>query len=76
ALLQHVLRRADQERLPCYLLTFTEQAVRFYQKNGFEVLRDRVCYQDFPPYWTLRSKSSVKQSDELMMVNQLDGLSD
>ncbi len=72
-LLQHVLDQADRDSLPCYLLTFTEQAVRFYQKNGFEVLRNRVCYEDFPPYWTLRRNPSTEQSGELTTASQLGG---
>ncbi len=59
-LLQHVLTQANRDDLPCYLLTFTEQAVRFYQKNGFEVLRNCVHYEDFPPYWTLKYKPSLQ----------------
>jgi ribosomal protein S18 acetylase RimI-like enzyme len=38
ALLQPVLAEADKENIPCYLETSTAAAVRFYQRQGFEVL--------------------------------------
>jgi len=44
-----VLRRADIERLPCYLETGKAIDVRFYRKHGFEVLTvgDLVLLPDF-----------------------------
>jgi ribosomal protein S18 acetylase RimI-like enzyme len=39
-LLRPMLRRADREGLPCYLETQNEPNVAFYQKRGFEVLRE------------------------------------
>ncbi|MBW4623065.1 MAG: GNAT family N-acetyltransferase [Cyanosarcina radialis HA8281-LM2] len=54
ALLQPVLDRASREGLPCYLVTFTEQAVHFYQKNGFEVARKQKFSGDSPVFWTLK----------------------
>jgi GNAT superfamily N-acetyltransferase len=38
ALLQPVLAQADRDNLPCYLETSTAEAVRFYQRQGFEVV--------------------------------------
>jgi ribosomal protein S18 acetylase RimI-like enzyme len=58
ALLQPILSQASREGLPCYLVTFTEQAVGFYQKNGFEIVRDRECFSDSPPFWTLKRNPS------------------
>jgi RimJ/RimL family protein N-acetyltransferase len=54
ALLQPVLDRASREGLPCYLVTFTDRAVRFYQKNGFEVLRNQKFSANSPLFWTLK----------------------
>ncbi|NJR20899.1 MAG: GNAT family N-acetyltransferase [Richelia sp. CSU_2_1] len=53
-LLQPGLDRADRDGLPCYVVTFTEQAVRFYQKNGFEILRNQKLSPNTPPFWTLK----------------------
>lgn len=39
ALIQPILQQADVQGLPCYLETSTSEAVRFYQKHRFEVLR-------------------------------------
>lgn len=53
-LLQPIFKQAEAEGLPCYVETLTEQAVRFYQKNGFEV----ASLTKFPgtniPLWTLK----------------------
>src|SRR5262249_47974275 len=38
ALLTPVLRRADQEALPCYLETFVSENVPFYERRGFRVV--------------------------------------
>ena len=53
-LLQPIMRRASDEGLPCYVVTFTEQAVRFYQKNGFEIARQQKFAPDAPSFWTLK----------------------
>ncbi|NJO41565.1 MAG: GNAT family N-acetyltransferase [Cyanobacteria bacterium CRU_2_1] len=38
ALLQPILQRSDTEKIPCYLKTFNEKNIQFYQKHGFEVV--------------------------------------
>lgn len=53
-LLQPILRRASDEGLPCYVVTFKEQAVCFYQKNGFEIAREQRFAPDAPSFWTLK----------------------
>ena len=53
-LLQPILRRASDEGLPCYVVTFTGQAVHFYQKNGFEIAHEQRLAPDAPPFWTLK----------------------
>ena len=40
ALLQPVLKQAAADGSPCYLETQTERNVRFYRRQGFEVLLD------------------------------------
>ncbi|MCU0552398.1 MAG: GNAT family N-acetyltransferase [Leptolyngbya sp. Prado105] len=37
-LLQPVLQEADRAKMPCYLETSTTGAVRFYQRQGFEIV--------------------------------------
>ena len=47
-LLQPILAKADSEQLPCYLETTTPGAVRFYQRNGFEIVHHMaLCGSDF-----------------------------
>jgi hypothetical protein len=53
ALLQPVLERADRDRTLCCLETSTEGALRFYQRQGFEVVHIRQVGNSLP-YWTLR----------------------
>ena len=53
-LLQPILRRASDEGLPCYVVTFTGQAVRFYQRNGFEIAHKQQFASDAPSFWTLK----------------------
>jgi len=50
-LIQPILERADKEGLPCYLETSTERAVRFYQRNGFEILRTE---EQPVKFWTMK----------------------
>lgn len=54
ALLKPILDQASDEKLPCYLVTFTEQAVKFYQKNGFEIIRKSQTAKDAPSFWNLK----------------------
>lgn len=53
-LLQPILNHADNRGLPCYLETFSDQAVRFYQKNGFEVVRMSEFTKGSPQLWTMK----------------------
>ena len=51
-LIQPVLEEADRSNVPCYLETTTPAAVRFYERNGFQVI-----HQDFfagHPYWAMK----------------------
>jgi N-acetylglutamate synthase-like GNAT family acetyltransferase len=49
-LLQPVIDRASEEGLPCYLITFTERAIRFYQQNGFEIVGSQQLLPNSPPF--------------------------
>ncbi|BAY85211.1 acetyltransferase, GNAT family protein [Calothrix parasitica NIES-267] len=53
-LIQPILERADKENLPCYLETSTEKAVRFYQRNGFEILRTE---EEAVKFWTMKREA-------------------
>ena len=52
-LLEPILSKSSAERLPCYVVTFTEQAVNFYQKNGFEIIRKERATKAAPWFWNL-----------------------
>ena len=53
-LLQPVFEQADREGMPCYLATFTEQAVRFYQKHRFVILWQGEVSGGSPCIWTMK----------------------
>jgi len=52
-LIAPVLEAADGERLPCYVETGKEINVTFYQKHGFEVLREGNLPLGGPRWWTM-----------------------
>jgi GNAT superfamily N-acetyltransferase len=58
-LLQPVLQQADKEGMPCYLATFTEQAVHFYQKHGFVVLWHGEFSGGSPCIWTMKREPLI-----------------
>lgn len=53
ALLQPILQQADRDNIPCYLETSTEGAVRFYQRQGFEIEHIGRIGETLP-YWTMK----------------------
>ena len=53
-LLQPILQQASHEGIACYLVTFTKQAVRFYQKHGFEIVQSQKISLHAPPFWTMK----------------------
>lgn len=59
-LLKPVLEQADREGLPCYLATFTEQAVRFYRKHGFVVLWHGELSDGSPCIWTMKREPQIR----------------
>jgi ribosomal protein S18 acetylase RimI-like enzyme len=52
-LIQPVLARADSDNLTCYLETAKEINVTFYNKHGFEVVKEVQLGKDGPPMWTM-----------------------
>jgi GNAT superfamily N-acetyltransferase len=54
ALLTPVLRRADQEGLPCYLETFVPDNVRFYEHCGFRVVEAGLEPRSRVAFWAMK----------------------
>ncbi|MGI8551207.1 MAG: GNAT family N-acetyltransferase [Dehalococcoidia bacterium] len=52
-LVKPILQRGDAQEMPCYLETFKERNLRFYQKHGFRVLAEAVLPEDGPRFWTM-----------------------
>jgi GNAT superfamily N-acetyltransferase len=53
ALLQPILRQADQKQIPCYLETTSAHNVPFYQKCGFDTFSEGQIKSDLF-YWMMR----------------------
>jgi GNAT superfamily N-acetyltransferase len=53
-LIQPVLEECDRTHQPSYVETSTEDALRFYQRHGFEMLKTGPFANQAPPFWTLR----------------------
>jgi GNAT superfamily N-acetyltransferase len=49
-LLEPVIEQADRARVPCYLETTRERTLWFYQKHGFELVRETTA-PDLPTVW-------------------------
>jgi GNAT superfamily N-acetyltransferase len=62
ALLLPLLQRADAEGLPCYLETFTERNIPFYESNGFQVAQAGVEPQSQIPFWAMKREVQAIQS--------------
>ncbi len=54
ALLRPVLLRADEGKLPCYVETILPLMVPFFQKHGFEVLKEGNEPSSGARFWILR----------------------
>ncbi len=54
ALLQPILDQADCEGLPCYLDTYNEKNLLFYERNGFSVIDHGQANQASPEIWAMR----------------------
>jgi ribosomal protein S18 acetylase RimI-like enzyme len=62
-LLEPVLQQADREGFPCYLETSTEDAVRFYQRHGFEVIWNGEISKDSLQYWTMKREAKSNKNE-------------
>jgi len=58
ALLAPVLRRADQDGLPCHLETFVPENVPFYQRHGFQVAHAGTEPLSGIRYWAMAREPS------------------
>lgn len=54
ALIEHGHRRADEMGIPCYLETFTEENVRFYEHRGYELAGEFTVGDGIPVYGMIR----------------------
>ena len=61
ALLTPVLRRADQEGLPCYLETFVSDNVPFYEHRGFQVVDTGVEPQSQVAFWAMKREPQPRK---------------
>jgi ribosomal protein S18 acetylase RimI-like enzyme len=52
-LIKPVLKRADEEGLPCYLETMKEVNLAFYRKHGFRVVDEKQIADGGPHIWAL-----------------------
>ena len=59
ALLVPGIEASVRDRVPCALLTNTEENVAFYAKRGFEVIREGHTPERGPRAWMMRRKPSV-----------------
>jgi ribosomal protein S18 acetylase RimI-like enzyme len=53
ALLEAVLMRADEQRLPCYLETHGEKSARLYERHGFKTVRLFEVPRHPIPVWAM-----------------------
>lgn len=53
-LLRAVLRRGDEERMPCQLETLSPENVRLYERHGFEVVGEGDMLDGGPHYWRMK----------------------
>jgi hypothetical protein len=55
-LIEPVVSRADCDRLPCYVETFDEKLLPFYEEWGFQIAGAGQIQKDGPNYWALLRK--------------------
>ena len=54
ALMEHGHRRADELDIPCYLETFTQPNVRYYERRGWKVSGQYPVADEVPVYAMIR----------------------
>jgi ribosomal protein S18 acetylase RimI-like enzyme len=52
------LEAASRDRVPCALLTNTEQNLPFYEHHGFEIVREGRTPEGGPRAWMMRRQSA------------------
>ena len=52
-LLEAILMKADEKRLPCYLETHGEKSARLYERHGFETVRLFAVPRHAIPVWAM-----------------------
>jgi hypothetical protein len=57
ALLAPVLLQADQAGLSCYLETFEQKNLLFYQRHGFEIVFAQIEPESNVPFWMMKRES-------------------
>jgi ribosomal protein S18 acetylase RimI-like enzyme len=55
ALIQPILQRAAEARLPCFLNTFNPDNVPFYKRHGFQVVREEDIPGGGLRFWNMRT---------------------
>jgi GNAT superfamily N-acetyltransferase len=58
-LMSHGHEIADRQALPCYLETFTESNVRYYERRGYAVIGTYPVGDGVPVYALVRPPSSA-----------------
>ena len=58
-LIKPVLKRADEEGLPCYLETMKEVNLAFYRKHGFRVGDEKQIANGGPHIWALQRSAGA-----------------
>lgn len=58
ALIEPGLQICDMQRIPAYLMTDTQNAVRFYQRKGFKVTNQIDAYRSGFRIWIMRRNPS------------------
>ncbi len=53
-LIEHGHRIADARGLPCYLETFTEPNLRYYERRGYRIVGEYVVGEDVPVHGMVR----------------------
>jgi len=61
-LTRQVLAQADRLALPCYLDTFNERNISFYERNGFRVVGQGQATPASPPIWAMLRKPAWSHS--------------
>jgi ribosomal protein S18 acetylase RimI-like enzyme len=68
SLLAPILTQADQEQISCYVEVFTEAAVNFYRKHGFEMVRTVLLSKQGPTAWSMRRKPQQQMNSDRMRL--------